>query len=58
MLTNVNTSFHPLESDQVSLTINPLAMISISATVIEPIDELQGFLTVMGLVNSVMSTSS
>ena len=33
-------------------------MISISGTVIEPIDELQGFLTVMGLVNSVMSTSS
>ena len=45
MLTNVNTSFHSFESDQLSSIVNPLDMNGISGTVIEPVNELQGFLT-------------
>ena len=45
VLTNVNTSFHSFESDQVSSIINPLDMNGISGTVIESIDESQGLLT-------------
>ncbi|ABI47608.1 hypothetical protein sync_0711 [Synechococcus sp. CC9311] len=42
VLTDVNTSFHPLESDQVSLIINPLDMNGVSVTVIEPMQESLG----------------
>ena len=43
MLTNVNTSYNSLESDQVSLIINPLDMNDVSRAVIESMKSHQGF---------------